>query len=205
VATDRIIETFNGIDYEWWSVGSVTRTSPRDRYGQRYVYVGQLIERKRVAFLIDSFARISRTEDVLYIVGDGPLRVHLEKHASNVIAQGSVEFTGSMVSIQLRTFYQSTDTLVLPSNKEVWGMVALEALASNLTVVVSKECGVSAEIANLIGVYIFDSPDDLDICLKEARENECEIDNHDFFQNKSLHSVAITILAACISNQSRAK
>jgi glycosyltransferase involved in cell wall biosynthesis len=204
VAADRIVEAFNGIDYEWWSVGSVIRTSPRYRDRQRFIYVGQLIERKRVALLIDSFARIARTDDTLYIVGAGPLRADLEIHASNVITQGRVEFTGSMDSVQLRTFYQSMDTLVLPSNREVWGMVVLEALASNLTVVVSKECGVSTEIENLIGVYIFESPDDLENCLKEARENECKIDNYDFFQNRSIQSVASTILAACISHQRRA-
>ena len=203
VASDRIVETFNAIDYEWWSAGSVTRSSTRDLDGQRYLYVGQLVERKRVALLIDSFARIARPEDVLYIVGAGPLRVALENHARNVMEQGSVEFMGSMDSTQLRSFYKFMDTLVLPSNKEVWGMVVLEALASNLTVVVSKQCGVSAEIENLNGVYIFNSPDDLEDSLKKARENLSTINHYDFFQNRSLRSVASSMLAACIPNQSR--
>lgn len=122
--------------------------------GHRYLYVGQLIERKNVGTLIRAFARAGDPSDRLTIVGTGPHESALRGLCAEVGVAPRVCFTGNLDGEALVAAYRAHHTLVLPSEHEVWGLVANEALAVGLHAVVSSRCGAAPSLDGMPGVFV---------------------------------------------------
>jgi glycosyltransferase involved in cell wall biosynthesis len=153
IAPEKIITLFNPVDVSWFYAFAkdhrVLTTT-----GHRFIYVGQLIERKNVATVIRSFAEIKKDGDILTIAGDGPLSQELKKLAATLGISDSVNFVGHKNQEELAALYATSNTLILASINEVWGLVVNEALASGLHVVVSDKCGVAEFVKDMSGAYI---------------------------------------------------
>ena len=111
------------------------------------LYVGQLIERKGVKYLIEAFEKLKEEfKDVsLLIVGYGSLEDKLKsmikrRKISDVIFAGGLEWR------QTPKFYAISDILVMPSLEEVWGLVINEAMVAGLPVIVTKITGASVDM-----------------------------------------------------------
>jgi glycosyltransferase involved in cell wall biosynthesis len=124
--------------------GSQEQTSVAlGEYSQRYdilprnyvVFVGRLVECKRVDHLISAFRRI-HTDLKLVIVGDGPVEiVSMLKAAAGDSKQ--IVFTGALHGTELAAVFSNASFFVLPSVLEGLPLALIEALAYDLPVVVS--------------------------------------------------------------------
>ena len=148
VDNSKIVTLFNPVDVEWFAKWSSHKASISPG-AHRYLYVGQLIQRKNLNVLIESFANIATESDKLTIVGSGPLLRKLQDLASKLGIDHQVEFMGQQSQKDLVAIYAISDTLVLPSREEVWGLVVNEALACGLHVVVSNSAGVSSLVKDM--------------------------------------------------------
>lgn len=75
------------------------------------------------------------------IVGDGNDRERLENIAARLGLGASVEFRGRLSNETLHRIYLEADLFVLPSKKEGFGIVFLEAMAYGLSVVAAAAAG----------------------------------------------------------------
>lgn len=157
VPASRIHVGFNAVDVEKFAAlnvaGATDARSPR----HRYVYVGQLIPRKNLANLLHAFQHARSDADTLTIVGAGDLDEELRRQAGQLGLLGVVEFAAPVPNDQLPRLLSMHDTLILPSVEEVWGLVVNEALAAGLHVVVTRNAGVAASVADMRGVYLVDT------------------------------------------------
>ncbi len=103
------------------------------------LFVGRLAPEKQVDHLIDIFHAAKLPGWQLHIVGDGPERNRLEKHARQYAAVSHVVFLGQQK--ELLRYYQSAKILALTSKTEGLSNVLLEAM-SNGGVCVSYDCRV---------------------------------------------------------------
>jgi glycosyltransferase involved in cell wall biosynthesis len=107
--------------------------------------VGRIAAEKNLGLLHASWqaARaqaLARGSDVkLVLVGEGPLRVELERQWSGAI------FTGLQRGEDLATTYASADLFVFPSLTETYGNVVPEAMASGLALV-AFDCAAAKEL-----------------------------------------------------------
>ena len=154
IAQEKIITLFNPVDVSWFYAAS-KKYHILDSPGHRFIYVGQLIDRKNVAMLLRAFSAIRNEADTLTIVGDGPAGGVLKNLADSLGISDSVIFIGHKSQDELAALYGESNTLVLPSVNEVWGLVVNEALASGLHAVISDKCGVANLASNMQGAYIF--------------------------------------------------
>lgn len=153
VSSDKIHVLFNPADVHWFhEFANLHRVAGSP--GHKFLFVGQLIERKNVANTILAFCAIRNPVDSLTIAGDGPLLEELKKLAISLGIADSVHFVGHRNKKQLGALYAASNTLILASTNEVWGLVVNEALASGLNVVVSNKCGASNFVNNMEGVYL---------------------------------------------------
>ncbi len=154
IASEKIVTLFNPADVSWFHSFARDHRTPVTS-GHHYIYAGQLIERKNVATILHSFAAIRNDADTLTIAGDGPLAGNLKNLAASLGIAKSVIFAGHQNLEELAKLYAASNTFILASTNEVWGLVVNEALASGLHVVVSDKCGV-AEFAKVMkGSYLF--------------------------------------------------
>jgi len=126
------------------------RRLPAGRAGaepKQVLHISNFRPVKRAADVIEVFARIRRRVDArLVLVGDGPelsralaLARQLEV-ASDVATVGVVD--------DVAPFLQAADLLLLPSASESFGLVALEAMASQVPVVASRTGGLPEVVAD---------------------------------------------------------
>ncbi|WP_183080079.1 glycosyltransferase family 4 protein [Streptomyces sp. L7] len=161
VDATRIDVGFNAVDVEGIAErAQAARTvSPRspDSAGHRFLYVGQLIARKNVRGLIEAFARIASPDDSLTIAGLGDQENALHTDAERLNVAQRIQFTGHIPYSEIAGLFARHNTLTLASTEEVWGLVANEALAAGLHVVISRTAGVAASVADMPGVHIVDT------------------------------------------------
>jgi len=111
------------------------------------LYVGQLIERKGIKYLIEAFKDLKRERDDigLMIIGDG-----LQKHELIIRCEQEgikdVHLLGFIQKEQLPTYYSIADVFVLPSIREAFAIVVSEAMACGLPVIHTRTGGASADL-----------------------------------------------------------
>ncbi|MCS5496115.1 glycosyltransferase [Cnuibacter physcomitrellae] len=153
VRPSRIFKGFNPADGAAIERVVAAATRPQNENGHRFLFVGQLIERKNVESVIVAFSEIRNPGDKLVIVGDGDRRPALEQLVNELGLDERVDFAGYETAEGAFRTMALSHTLVMPSHSEVWGMVVVEAMLAGCHVVVSKAAGVAAAVAEMPGVF----------------------------------------------------
>jgi len=131
-----------------------TQNRKIERKKNTILYVGRLVKRKGVEYLIQAIKHLeSHLPTELMIVGDGPERKNLEKlvNSSNL---RNVTFYGFIPQSKLKAFYQSASVFVLPAitdptgDTEGLGVVLLEAMSCGIPVIACRVGGIPDIISN---------------------------------------------------------
>lgn len=117
-------------------------------HGPTILFVGRLVEKKGVSYLLEAFARVLMQIPAvkLFIIGEGALHTALEERARTLHIANRVTFVGAIAHDELPAYYVGADVVVGPSTShgfEGLGVVFIEALASGTPVVASRVGGVS--------------------------------------------------------------
>lgn len=113
---------------------------------------------KRPADVVEIFARVLKEiPSVLLMVGDGPERSRAERLVRSHHIEKQVHFTGKQDNIE--EFLGISDLLLLPSETESFGLVALEAMACEVPVVASRVGGIPEVITDGVDGYLPESGD----------------------------------------------
>jgi glycosyltransferase involved in cell wall biosynthesis len=130
---------------------------------QVILFVGQLVERKGVLTLLKAYQKLDTDRVGLLIVGDGPLRSQYESYCLEQELH-HVRFVGFHDIDSIPQYFAISDVFVLPSKREVWGLVVNEAMASGLPVLCSHNVGCSSNLIHEgINGYTFDPNNSLEL------------------------------------------
>ncbi len=105
------------------------------------IFAGRLIKEKNVDSLVRAvtFLKSDFPGIRCCIVGDGPEREALVKLADELGVRGNVDFAGFQKYEALIAKIKASKVLVLPSSREGFGMVVIEAFACGVPVVTVRE------------------------------------------------------------------
>ncbi|MHB1535736.1 MAG: glycosyltransferase [Acidimicrobiales bacterium] len=141
-----------GVDLSLFQPGGA-RQPPRS-LPHRLVVIGRLVERKGVADVIESLTWLPGTELLVAggppaagLDGDADVR-RLRKVADHHGVSGRVRFLGQVSRHQLPAVIRSADAVVSVPAYEPFGMVALEAMACGVPVVVSAVGGLRESVVD---------------------------------------------------------
>ena len=132
-----------------------------------FLYVGRVSPEKRIDRLRPLLETYPQAR--LAIVGDGPSRHDLEKHFKGT----DTVFTGYMTGKELATAYASGDIFAFTGDKETFGNVVVEAMASGLPVLAPNSGGVTDLVVGGHNGRLYDptKSDDLVEAAKEMVED----------------------------------
>lgn len=114
-----------------------------------FLYVGQLIERKGLQFLILAMSSLPeeyRQRCIIWIIGDGEFRDTLEQLIRNQGVADRIILHGRKPYGKLPDFYRAADVFVLPTLHDYRALVGFEALQFGLPLLQSKLDGAASEI-----------------------------------------------------------
>jgi glycosyltransferase involved in cell wall biosynthesis len=164
-AREDIAVVPNGIDYD--HVQEITPADP----GYDVLFVGRLIEDKRVDLLLRAFDAVCEDHGIrLGIVGDGPERDRLRKLAADLGLRERVDFLGFVedhdeVLAQMR----AATVFCSPSTREGFGITVVEAMAAGCAVVAADhpESAVG-EVVGDAGILVEPTVEGVDRGLRRA-------------------------------------
>lgn len=111
--------------------------------GVRFLYVGELTDRKGVDLLLRALGRLVHDEWSLEVIGDGPRSDALRTLTSTLGITDRVRWHGTLPNAVVRSRMEEVDCLVLPSRHDGWGAVVNESLLAGTPVLVSDGAGSS--------------------------------------------------------------
>jgi glycosyltransferase involved in cell wall biosynthesis len=148
--TGEVIELAeNGVDVTLWSVQQRT-ASPATP--PRFLFVGRLVDWKRVDIVLNALAQIPGA--CLDVIGDGPMRAEWTELTASLHLADRVSFLGWMSQQRCAEQLQSATALVLPSVYECGGAVVLEAMATGTPVIATAWGGPEDYIDECCGILI---------------------------------------------------
>jgi glycosyltransferase involved in cell wall biosynthesis len=130
------------------------RADLRSRFGwspetRIFLFVGTLLRFKGIATLIQA-AKILRAQHENFrvvLVGpepsqpDEPRLADYQALASKEGVADRVEFVGSKTLAELPAYYKAADAFVLPTERDMWPKVLVEAALAGLPLITTKACG----------------------------------------------------------------
>jgi glycosyltransferase involved in cell wall biosynthesis len=164
---DRVAEGYDTVSVE--RITSLAGVAPapeglpyRDRH---FTIIARLVEKKNLFMAVDAYAKYcevagSQRRD-LHICGDGALRGALQAHIERRAIDG-ILLRGIVQPALIPTELAATVALILPSTEEQWGLVANEAVAMGLPLLLSTNCGAADSLLRAgVNGFLFE-PDNRD-------------------------------------------
>jgi glycogen synthase len=138
----------NGIDAERWRAPSAARAAMRARYageGPLLVFAGRLVHEKGVQTLLDAVRALRELHPGLRvaIAGTGTYEEALQARARKLRVARTVEWLGFLEEDEVAALLGAADVAIVPSLYEPFGIVALEAAAARVPLVVAETGGLN--------------------------------------------------------------
>lgn len=116
---------------------------------KKILYVGRLIERKGVKYLLESYQNLKLDNSELIIVGSGPQENELKKYVKDNSIK-NVTFTGKIDNEKLEEYYNTSNLVVIPSiNKgmgDPWVFVLNEAMYYYNPIIATSAVGAAPDM-----------------------------------------------------------
>lgn len=112
-----------------------------------FLFVGQLIERKGINIILNSLRNLNLSDKnkiTFTIVGDGPYKKNIINLKKNF---KFIKYKSFLNQKKLIPIFLKSDVFIFPSIFDGWGVAPIEAMASKMCIIISKNVGMT-EILN---------------------------------------------------------
>lgn len=141
------------------------RTDPgkRSTPAEHALFIGRLSAEKGLDMLLDVW---TGERPPLVIVGDGPMRDHLERRVQDE-GRANIRFAGHLDKDGVNAMLRTARFLVMPSTWfETFGMVLIEAYAVGIPVIATRLGAMADVVRDGITGYLFTANDPTDLAAK---------------------------------------
>ena len=111
------------------------------------LFIGRLIPEKGFDLLISILEKLNENY-LLTVIGSGELESNYKNEIENKKLVHRVEFLGNVKNTEISDIMNQAHALILPSRREPFGVVCIEAIASGLPVVCSNAMGLPEAVCD---------------------------------------------------------
>lgn len=148
----------------------------RQHENTKFVFLSRLHPKKRLDVILEAFSKLKDLHVnswYLYVAGDGDLSYvqHLKKLARDYGLADKLRWMGHINTATKYDLLSRADWFILPSASENFGIAAVEAMASGVPVIITKEVGISDVVqTHKAGIICGNDALDLSRVLRQAMD-----------------------------------
>lgn len=175
---NKVIRMRNGYNPDIFNVQDLKREEVLAKYGvdsegkDLILFAGKMTRFKGVDVLLEAAAIYEQDlpNAITVLAGDGEERAALERRARELDLR-HVHFLGNVSQEELAQLYNVADISVVPSRREPFGLVAVEAMACGTPVVATDQGGLPDFVNRKVGELVApEDPKDLARGIEETLE-----------------------------------
>lgn len=155
---------------------------PVGRQSQPFTFlaIGNMNYNKGFHVLIRAFSKQFRGRHDVRLVfgGDGPQREEFQELSNDLGLSAQVTFLGAVGRMEVRQALWGANALILPSFRETFGVVLIEALSTGIPVIATK-CGGPEDIASSEVGFIIEPGNETELSSAMARLMETSFSEDD--------------------------
>jgi glycosyltransferase involved in cell wall biosynthesis len=152
---EKVITVYNAVEPLHHSELDI----PVRAYDDKIVtFLGRITMQKGPEYFIEAARMVlSRMHNVRFVMaGSGDMMERMMRHAAALRITDRFHFTGFLRGNDVFTMLRMSDVYVMPSVSEPFGISPLEAMQSNVPVIISKQSGVAELLTHAVKVDFWD-------------------------------------------------
>lgn len=187
---EKIIQIENGIDLNDFKLKNPSNILKKlNLENKPYIlYLGRIHPKKGIEILLNSFSKLSRIDDKIYLIiagsGENDYVQQIKQTVKNLNLINRVKFTGFVTHDEKLTLLNSAKLFSLLSKSDIHPRSLLEALTMGIPVIISKESDypeveeynagmiVNYDLKEIVHAFekLLDNPDLLDLFSSNAKK-----------------------------------
>ena len=154
VPAERVVAVHNAVRFAEKET-AVPERAVKDKI---ITFLGRITYQKGPDYFVEAAAKVlKRVPDVRFVMaGSGDMMNHVIRRVARLGIADRFHFTGFLRGEDVHKMFQLSDVYVMPSVSEPFGISPLEAMRSNVPVIISKQSGVAEVLDYAIKVDYWD-------------------------------------------------
>lgn len=175
ISPEKVKVVYNGIEFKNNIATAEVNLEKLKKDGNAIVlFVGRITLQKGPDYFVSMAEKILSYEPKTFFVvsGSGDMEGEMIKMVAEKGLSNRFIFCGFLRGEELERVYKAADIFVMPSVSEPFGLVPLEAMISEVPVLVSKESGVSEILSSALKSHFWDIDDMTDKVVSVLRHRK---------------------------------
>ena len=154
IAPDRVVAVHNAVRF----ASQELEAEERGVDDKIVTFLGRLTYQKGPDYFVEAAAKVlKRLKNVRFVMaGSGDMLNHVIRRVAKLGIADRFHFTGFLKGDEVQRMFALSDVYVMPSVSEPFGISPLEAMKSNVPVIISKQSGVAEVLDYAIKVDYWD-------------------------------------------------
>jgi glycosyltransferase involved in cell wall biosynthesis len=155
IPAEKVVTVHNAVDHSMMDEVKTIKKSYKEKL---VTFLGRITQQKGPEYFIEAAYKILQKDDNVRFVmaGSGDMLNKMIERVAHLRIADKFHFAGFLKGKDVDHIFSMSDVFVMPSVSEPFGIVPLEAMRSNVPVVISKQSGVSEILVHALKVDFWD-------------------------------------------------
>lgn len=154
ISPEKVVAVHNGVRFK-------AHEGPEEERGVEdkiVTFLGRITYQKGPDYFVEAAAKVlKRLPNVRFVMaGSGDMLNHVVRRVAKLGISDRFHFTGFLKGDEVRRMFELSDVYIMPSVSEPFGISPLEAMRSNVPVIISKQSGVAEVLTHAVKVDYWD-------------------------------------------------
>ena len=154
IPADKVVTVHNAVRFE----GKENEALERGVEDKIVTFLGRITYQKGPDYFVEAAAKVlKRVPNVRFVMaGSGDMMNHVIRRVARLGIADRFHFTGFLRGDDVHKMFRLSDVYIMPSVSEPFGISPLEAMRSNVPVIISKQSGVAEVLDYAVKVDYWD-------------------------------------------------